>query len=68
MCICFKVTDTVRKSIFVNITNMQKCMYYLKSFHKKHHTFMYEVWVAGNNSEAIWKTRFQYNMGNSIKM
>lgn len=47
---------------------MQRYVYYLKSFHKKHYTFTYQTWVAGNNSEAVWKTGFQYNVGNGTKM
>ena len=43
-------------------------MYYLIPFCKKYHTFMYQIGMAGNNSEAIWKTRLQYNIGNGIKM
>lgn len=64
----FKSHLYIKEFYLLKYTNMQRYVYYLKSFHKKHYTFTYQTWVAGDNSEAVWKTGFQYNVGNGIKM
>lgn len=48
--------------------NIQRYMYYVMPFHKKHHIFTYQIGMVGNNSETIWMTRLQYNVRNIIKM
>lgn len=65
MCMCLKV---IHKELHLpKYTNIQMFIHSLESFHKKHHTFMYQIWVAGNNSETYLEDKTSVQCGRWYK-